>query len=118
MGQLWFSYLAFGSCTPSLGTFLASNNLAKIYNPERQKIPRQEIIPLDTCNKNLIIRSMGTVEILFYQVHPFSALLPNLGHFGHFLPASKQFLQYFLGSKKVGRTMKIQFHVIDFMQRL
>ena len=60
----------------------------------------RDITPLDTCHKNLIIRSIVIVEILFSEVNPFLALLLTFGHFDHFLPSSTKCLQHFLGSKK------------------
>ena len=87
MRQLWLSSPALGSCITNLGRFLASNNLAKsdsLDNP----FTNQEITPLDIYHPNLSVRSSVTVEILSSQVRSFFALLLNLGHFGHFGPAS------------------------------
>ena len=67
----------------------------------------QNIAPLDTFHPNLSVRSPGTVEVLYSRVRTFLVLLPNLGHFGHYAPASTQFLQHLLGLKIVAKTMKI-----------
>ena len=75
----------------------------------------QEITPLDIYHPDISFRSPVTVEIFLYQMRPFLALLLNLGHFGHFVSASTEFLQNFLGSKIVARMMKIWCHVLDFM---
>ena len=106
MQQLRLSSPALGSCIPNLGYFLASNNLVKSENLENTFTGR-EISPLAICHPNISVRSPFTFEILFSQVRPFLALLLNLGHFGHFSPASTSFIQNLLGSKTVARMMKI-----------
>ena len=87
MQQLLLSSPTLGSCIPNLGRCLAHNNLVKINNLEKYFMD-QEITPLDIYHPNLTFISLFKVEIFFSQVHPFLALLFNLGHFGHLEPAS------------------------------
>ena len=99
MRQIWLSSTERGICIPNLGRFLVSNNLVKIDNLGGI-FTGQEITPLDICHTNLSIRSLVTVEIFLSRVHPFLALLLNLGQFIYFVPPYTWFLLHLLGSKK------------------
>ena len=75
----------------------------------------RDITALYTLHTNISVSILVTVELFFSQQRPFLALLLNLGHLGHFVPASTYFLQHLLKTKKEGMMMKIQCHVLDFM---
>ena len=76
-----------------MARFLASNNFTKNENLTKY-FPGGYITSLDICHRILSARLTVIVK------HQLLALLLNPAHFGHFVPASTQFLQLFLGSKK------------------
>ena len=65
---------------------------------------RAKISPPPTSDIQIVVSEVQSQ--LRYQVHPFLALLLNLGHFGHFVPDSTSFIQHFLGYKIVASMRK------------
>ena len=80
-------YVWVGSCIPNLGCFKQKTTSPKLRN-RKNPFTKREITSLDICHPYRSVRIPVKGGSLFYQVHQFLALLLNLGHFGHFVPAS------------------------------